>query len=220
MSLKQQIRQKVTLAYLVYLGALPAVATASTLWQYGEWYPDWKFILSFLGGTAAVGVYLAFVYSYQMVPVSVGRTLLLLLDGPLLILLSQSGSVSPYGFAVEAYLVDGTAVWLSILWLALHSPDPTPNQRRASVFIMLVAIGITWLFFLPYLQVELFGNWVQMGWLLFAIIQGVALRSFLLKETDDLRDQDNAPWFIVAMILLWIAALFGGMIAYTAQFVE
>ena len=51
-------------AHLVYLGVLPSLATFSLLYAYGHPAP----LLLFLAGTAAVGVYLAAVYSYTPRP--------------------------------------------------------------------------------------------------------------------------------------------------------
>jgi hypothetical protein len=51
-------------AHLVYLGVLPALATFSLLYAYGHAAP----LLLFLGGTVAVGVYLAATYSYTPRP--------------------------------------------------------------------------------------------------------------------------------------------------------
>src|SRR3982750_3227651 len=70
--------------HLVYLGLLPALATFSLLFSYGHPAP----LALFLGGTAAVSVYLAVTFYYAPRPASPALGLLILLDGPLWVLLS------------------------------------------------------------------------------------------------------------------------------------
>src|SRR4051812_10896443 len=97
--------------HLIYLGLLPALATFALLFRYGHPLP----LALFVGGTVAVSVYLAVTFSYTPQPTSLGFGLLILIDGPLWVLLSllQKG-VNPFGFAVEGFLIDGTAIWISI----------------------------------------------------------------------------------------------------------
>ncbi len=54
-------------AHLIYLGLLPAAATFGLLYKYGHPVP----LLLFIGGTAAVGVYLAVVFYFTPMPRSV-----------------------------------------------------------------------------------------------------------------------------------------------------
>ena len=207
------LRKKVSVVYLIYLGALPAIATFAALRRWGSTIGDGEMLLYFVVGVAAVGVYTAFVMSYQLAPTSIWRTLVLLLDGPILIFLSTSGDLATWDFAIEGYVVDGTVVWLSILLLALVSPDPTPGQRKASVLIMLGAILMTGLFFWPYISAELLGDKVRMGWLLFAIVEGLVMSPLLVSmspETVDSPVAGDFPWFILAMLGLWVLALFVG----------
>ena len=207
------LRKKAGLLYLVYLALLPAIATFAVLWRYGQTYSDATMFLSFLVGTAAVGVYSAFVMSYQYVPKSLWRLLVLLLDGPFLIFVAQKAGTNQFGFAIDGYLVEGMVVWMSILLLASISPDPTPNQRGASVLIMLGAIAMTGWFFIPYIRAELLGDKVRGAWLLFAFVEGVVI-SPLLKSTEpqlaDNFDESDFPWLIILSVMAWVIALFAG----------
>src|SRR5918911_879292 len=135
-------------AHIVYLGLLPALATFSLLYAYGHPAP----LLLFIAGTAAVGVYLAITYSYTPRPRMLVLAVLLLLDGPAWAALSLLlKGARPLAFAVEGFLVDGTATWVSILVLAARSPLPTRGERRASIGIMLAALAASYSLAWPYL---------------------------------------------------------------------
>src|SRR3712207_1504300 len=141
---------------MVYLGLLPVAATFSLLYAYG--HP--VVFLLFLAGTAAVSVYLAATYVYTPRPRNVGVALFVLLDGPAWAALSLLLEYErPLAFAVNGFLVDGTAVWVSILVLALRSDLPTRGQRWASVGIMLVALAATYSHAWPYCRDVLRGGW-------------------------------------------------------------
>ncbi|KAA3661206.1 MAG: hypothetical protein DWQ04_17095 [Chloroflexi bacterium] len=201
--------------YLIYLALLPSLATFATMRTYGWWYGDFKIMIAFLVGIGAVGVFVAAIWSYQPLPNSLLRLLFLLLDGPLFVLLSQGRGVNPWAFAIEGYLVDGTAVWLAIFWLALRSSKPTPGQRKASMAIMLALIMGIWGFFWPYLQAELTG-W-RVAWLMVGAIEGTLIRYVPFKKEAVLRGEQIAPMLIVVFVLLFIAALFGGNVFYELQ---
>ncbi|MEJ2751020.1 MAG: hypothetical protein P8183_24395, partial [Anaerolineae bacterium] len=156
--------------HLIYLGLLPSLATFALLRVYGFAYP---FVL-FIVGTAATAVYLAATYSYTRLPQSLGANLFVLLDGPLFALAGWGGQTgSPWGFAIEGFLVDGTAVWLAILGLSIVSTLPTPGQRAASIGIMVAVLGVTAVVFWPYLRDNLWGHWFRTGALVAGIGEGL-----------------------------------------------
>lgn len=197
--------------HLVYLGLLPALATFGLLYTYGHPAP----LLMFLGGTAAVGVYLAVTFSYTPRPTSLGWALLVLLDGPAWALLSlySKGAARP-DFAVEGLIVDGTAVWLSILVLALSSPRPTRGQRVASVGFMLVALGATASLVWPYFRDALWGQWASLGCLGAGILEAVLLRFKQLKREQVAQDPDDGLLYIVLLVLTWVCAMILGNVLH------
>lgn len=199
--------------YLIYLGLLPALATFAVLWAYG--YP--LVFCLFLVGVAAVGVYLAAVMSYTHIPPSLPWLLLALLDGPLFVLISLRNHFHPLAFAIEGFLIDGSAIWLSILFLAFVSGLPTREQRLASIAIMLVILGLLGSFFWPYWQEFLWGNWYRVFWLAVGILQAIWLNfnRFLRAEVQR-SESDGGILFIVGLLLIWLIALIAGASLHNA----
>lgn len=199
--------------YMFYLGVLPALATFAILWAYS--YP-WLFCL-FLGGVAGVGVYLATVMSYAPIPKSLPWLLLALLDGPLFVLISLRNDFHPLAFAIEGYLIDGTAIWLSILFLAFVSDLPTREQRIASIAIMFVILGLMGSLFWPYWQEYLWGNWYRIFWLAAGVVQATWLNFGRFQRAEVLRQEsDGGILFIVGSLMVWLLALIVGANLYEA----
>jgi hypothetical protein len=201
-------------AHLVYLGLLPALATFSLLYAYG--YPA-PFILLFLAGTVAVGVYLAAGYSYTPRPRTLAAGLFQLLDGPAWVLLSLViKDARPLAFAVEGFLVDGTATWVSLLVLAARSPLPTRNQRVASIAFMLAALAASLSLAWPYLRDSARGPWGGASLFLLGLgaAQGVFTRYKLFERDEVLRGADASVAYIVPLILAWVAALILGNVLH------
>ncbi len=200
-------------AHRSYLGLLPALATFALLRQYGHPAPFWLF----LGGIVAVSVYLAAVAHYTPPPDSIGQGLLVLLDGPLWLLAAQlipERPVLALGFAVETFVLEGSAVWLAILWLALTSPWPTRGQRWASVGLMLVAAGVIGALAWPYLQAT-YGAGLRGFWLLAGILQAVIVRVKALRYGPrSTRDADASILYLAGCIGAWIAALSLGIVLH------
>jgi hypothetical protein len=193
-------------AHLVYLGLLPSFATFALLYTYGHPAP----LLLFLGGTAAVGVYLAVVISYTKTPASAPLSLLFMLDGPAWAAASLSSrELRLPDFAVEGFLVDGTAIWLSILVLALRSDLPTRGQRVASVAFMLVALGATLSLVWPYLRDVLWGEWLSLTLLGLGIAEALVVNYKLLERDDVVRDDDSTAIYIAVLVMVWVGSLVG-----------
>jgi hypothetical protein len=204
---KEKLMRIIGKIYLFYLGMLPALATFATLWAYG--YP-WPFCL-FIGGVAGVGVYLATVMSYAPIPNSLPWLLLALLDGPIFVLISLRNNFHPLAFAIEGYLIDGTAIWLSTLILASISLLPTRGQRIASIAIMLAVLGLTTSFFWPYVQASLLGDWYRIFWLIAGIVQATWLSLSRFLRGEVLREEsDGVTLFIVGFVMLWVIAMIVG----------
>lgn len=199
--------------YLFYLGILPALATFAILRSYG--YP-WLFFL-FVGGVAGVGVYLATVNSYTPIPQSLPWLLLALLDGPFFVLLSMRNNFHPMAFAINGYLIDGTAIWFSILLLAFVSDLPTKGQRVASIVIMLGILGLTTSFFWPYIHEYIWGNWIHVFWLVTGIIQASWLNFGRFQREQVLQPEgDGGILFIVGLLFIWLIAMIAGTFLYEA----
>jgi hypothetical protein len=195
-------------AHLVYLGLLPALATFGVLYTYG--YPDSLFLFLLIGGAAAVGVYVAVLFYYTPLPASPGRGILFLLDGPAWALLSLSSRrVFLLGFAVEAFIVDGTAVCLSILIIVFGKAG-----ARAAAGWMLLALAATLSLVWPYFRDELWGRWASMGWLAAGIVEAVAAHLKQLERDEAARSPNAAAVFIVILILTWAGALILGNVLH------
>lgn len=202
--LRSRITNILGYTHLVYLGLLPALATFSLLFSYGHDAP----LLLFLGGTVAVGVYLAVIITYTPLSPSLGWALLTLLDGPAWVILSlRSTGVTSFGFAIEGFLVDGMAIWISILVLAIRSSKPTHQERMASIGFMLAALGATaWLVW-PYYREALLGQWVSQSFLGLGILEAVIVRYHLLKQDEVVRKEKVTVPYLVILLLLWVVSL-------------
>jgi len=194
--------------HLIYLGLLPSLATLAVLRIYGHPQP----FLLFVCGVAAVSVYLAVIYSYARLPETLPLSLLVLLDGPLFALVSWASGQGAWPlFAVEGFLVDGIAVWLAILGLSLVSPEPTPEQRVATVGIMLAALGITLSLFWPYVRDVLWGQWFQVSWLAGGVAEGIFVWGRLLNAQALARkDEDAAGLYIAILVMVWVGCMIAG----------
>jgi hypothetical protein len=199
--------------HLVYLGLLPVLATFSLLYAYG--FPVW--LLLFVAGTAAVGVYLAVTYSYTPRPRTLAAGLLQTLDGPAWALLSFFlKGAHPLAFAVEGFLVDGTAIWVSALVLAARSPLPTREERRNSIAFMLASLGASLWLAWPYLRDTARGAWGGASLFLLGLgaAQGAFTRYKLLSDERIQRPGEGAGAYIVVFIIAWVAAMILGNVLH------
>ena len=197
-------------AHLIYLAVLPCWATWAVLREYGARSP----FLLFLGGIVLFSVYLAVISSYTPPATSVGVALLTLLDGPLWAASARITGRETLSFAVDAFLIDGLAIWIAIAWLAVATSRPTPEQRSATLVFAAIAVVTAGSLFWPYLRDTLWGNWLGMGWLLLGIGEAIAAHHYLLAKDHVLRDADDTAWFIIVFLALWLVAMIAGMAVY------
>lgn len=200
-------------AHLVYLGALPSLATFSLLYAYGHAAP----FLIFLGGTAAVGVYLAATYSYTPPPRTLAAGLLQLLDGPAWALISLAvKDARPLAFAVNGFLVDGTATWVSLLLLSARSPLPTRDQRRAAIAFMLASLAASLWLAWPYLRDAAQGRWGGASLFLLGLgaLQGTFTRYRLFSRDQVLRPAEASTAYLVPLIIAWVASMILGNVLH------
>lgn len=206
--LKSRLALLVGSAHLIYLGLLPALATFAVLYEYG--YPGWLFIFLLVGGTAAVGVYVAVLFYYTPPPASLGWALFVLLDGPACALLSfYTKRVFPLGFAVEAFVVDGTAVCLSILIVAYRAAG-----GRAAVGWMLLALATIVSLVRPYFRDHLWGHWASLALLSGGILEAMLARSKQLERDEAARDTEGVAFYIVVLLLAWVGAMISGNVLH------
>lgn len=198
--------------HLVYLGLLPSLTTFGLLYKYG--YPVPLFL--FLGGAVAVGVYLAVVFYYTPMPRSLTDGLLILLDGPAWVVLSLlTKKAVPLGYVVEGFIVEGTAIWLSILILAAKFP----RQRLAAIGYMLLAFAVSVSLVYPYFRDNLQDQWLSVGLLGMGIVETFLARFRQLKRDEEgrdttLRDPDKNAGFLVVLILIWVAAMIASNVLF------
>lgn len=198
--------------HLIYLGLLPAAATFGLLNKYGHPVP----LLLFIGGTAAVGVYLAVVFYFSPMPRSVVWGLVVLLDGPLWVVLSiLSKRGLPLDYIVEGYVVEGTAIWLSILFLSLYDI----RERLAAAGFMLLALIVTGSLVYPYFRDQLRGEWLSLGLLTIGIAEALAIRYRQVKRdverpTTSRPDTGRNAVYIGIFIVIWAAAMIAGNVLH------
>ncbi|GIV95724.1 MAG: hypothetical protein KatS3mg057_0381 [Herpetosiphonaceae bacterium] len=197
--------------HLIYLGLLPSLATFGVLRTYGHPIP----FLFFLGGVAAVGVYLAVTISYTRLPRSLGIALFTALDGPVLSYISlPQQAAPPFAFSIQGFLIDGVAIWLSIAVLALWSGMPTPEQRVASLVLAVVAVAVLGSAFWPYLRQYVGGNPASVRWLVIGILESFIAYHRLLKADEVVNDSNRSTIYIVALIMIWIFAMGAGTVLH------
>lgn len=210
--LLSKLRAAIHTIHVIYLGLLPALATFVLLRRYGYPFP----LVLLLGGTVAAAVHIAVVFYYTPPPRSIFAGLFVLLDGPIWVALSMLSKHSiPSGSVVEGFIVEGMAIWLSILILAAKFP----HRRLAAIGYMLVALVITASLVYPYFRDELHGHAMSLGLLGFGIVESFAARFAQLKRDEqgfDHRriDRNKNAVFLIVMILLWVAAMIAGNVLY------
>jgi hypothetical protein len=205
-----RLHRAVERLHLVYLGLLPALATFSVLVIYGHPAPS----LLFIGGIVAVSVYLAVVISYTRPVRSLGLALLILLDGPLWAALSHASNRAPLSFAIDAFLVDGIAIWFAIVWLAVSTSRPTKEQRAATVGFALVALSTVLLTFWPYIREHVWGEGMRPFWLAAGIVEAVIVRHYLLEVDEVVRGEMTSAAYILVLLFVWIVAMSAGNIIH------
>ena len=196
--------------HLIYLALLPAWATGVTLAIYGHRSP----FLVFLGGIVVVSVYLAVIVHYTRPATSLGVALLTLLDGPLWAIAAQFTGGAAVSFAVDAFLVDGIAIWIAIAWLAVTTSRPTREQRTATLAFAAIAVGTVCSLFWPYLRDVLWGQWLGIGLLLVGIGEAVVAHHYLLFKDEVVRDERFTLPYLIIFIAVWVAAMIVGMVIY------
>lgn len=209
-SVPLSLKQRLGFLYLVYLGILPAWATFAVAYTYGVPYP----LLIFMVGVAAVGLYLTVTFSYAPLPTSWLGVAFVALDGPLILWLSNFGEADWLGHGVESFVVDGTAVWLAILFVTFTSSLPTDEQRLASAGIMITCVSVFIFFFWPYLSQMPAQRW---WWLLAGLAENVLVSFRLLSSNEPVRDAmdgDRYLKYFLPLFFLWLIALFAGNVLW------
>src|SRR4051812_12675203 len=177
-----RLRLAIGYIHLVYLGLLPSLATFTLLYKYGYPIP----LLLFLGGAVAVSVYIAVILFYTPMPGSVGWGLWILLDGPILVVLSLLTKKSfAIDYVVEGFIVEGTAIWLSILILAARFP----RQRLAAIGYMLLSLTVSLSLVYPYFQNTIHDQWASFSLLAIGIVESFGVRFKQLRRDEKGRDK-------------------------------
>ncbi|MBN2394486.1 MAG: hypothetical protein JXR84_27380 [Anaerolineae bacterium] len=197
-------------AHLIYLALLPAWATGVTLATYGHRSP----FLIFLGGIVVVAVYLAVIVHYSRPATSLGVALLALIDGPLWAAGAQLSGRGAASFAVDAFLVDGVAIWIAIAWLAVTTSRPTREQLVATLAFAVIAVGTVCSLFWPYLRQNLWGQWLSIGLLLMGIGEAIVAYHYLLEKDEVVRDERFTMPYLIVFIAVWVASMIIGMVVY------
>ena len=115
------------------------------------------------------------------------------------------------GMTDGTILVEGTAVCLSTLVLALRSDRPTRGQRVASVAFMLVALAATASLVWPYVRDELWGEWLSLTWLCLGVVEALFVNYKVLERDEVVRDGDAASVYIAVLVMAWVGSLLGNV---------
>jgi hypothetical protein len=205
-----RLRRVIEALHLGYLGLLPALATFGALLAYGHPSP----FLLFIGGIVVVSVYLAVVASYTQHPSALGALLFVLLDGPFWVLASWAAGGTLFTATVDAFLVDGVAIWLAIVWLALTTDRPAPEQRAATLGFALAALATVVWHFWPHVRETVLGHGLRPVWLSLGMLEALVARHFLLGRDRVMRGVDASIRYIILFLSVWIAAMFAGNVIY------
>lgn len=205
--LKERLHKTIDTAHLIYLGLIPSAATFFSLLKYGTGYP----FLVFIGGIVLVSVYLAVVASYTKESKSLWVSLWVFVDGPVFALLSNYKSLSFSSVFIDSFMIDGTSIWLAIMWLAVSTDRPTKAQRNGTLILGIIALATVIIGFYGYLNEQIFGSLFRSAGLLAGIIETVVVYHFILKMDIVYRDSTAASKYIIAFILIWLAAMIGGI---------
>lgn len=200
-------------ANLVYLGLLPAAATFWVVFRHGSpgllGLGENARALIGLAGFVAVAVEAAVLVTYTRLPSSLWGALLILFDGPVIALLSASSAQGLADVAVQAFLIDGTAVWLAIGALALAAEGLDARARLFSLGLMVVVLAPLAALFRPYLAQDLPHTGRAILPLLGGVIWGTVVNYRVLDADRVARDGGSGP--VGACILV---SSLGWLVAY------
>ncbi len=196
--------------HLLYLGALPSFATFGV--TYGHGFPRLPMAgADSLGVIAVAGFFiicalLAVLISQTRLPSSVWQAVLVLVDGPLVALLSMRSDPSVFDYATCAFVVDG--VGISIAFAALASTTPTLRGLKRVPYIV-VTLGILacfMLLFWPSVSHDL----VTIASLGGGIVWTAIVDYRLLPGKAVPRSSRVTTAYIFGFLFLWLAAYITG----------
>lgn len=208
-NLRAHWRRIVGRFYLAYLLILPLGATAAGAALYrGEGPGTAALFAVFIGGILVVSVYTAAMTTYVGMPRSMVGSLLVLIDGPVVLgiaLVFPDGAGVWHALAAD-FLIEALPLFLALGAESLRSALPTRVQRIGSLFIALAATAAVGVVLgVPVYQRAASGpvwGWVS---LLYALISGCVINWRLLRHDRVLRDPFVSGKAIVIVSLLWIA---------------
>jgi hypothetical protein len=197
-------------ANLIYLGALPALATLAVVARHGS--PELRALgettrlLIGVAGFAAVAVQLAVLVTYTRFPASPLTALLVLVDGPVVALASCRSLSSVVDLAIRAFLTDGTAVWLAIGALSLTTPKLEASERKVPVLLMLGMLACIAGLFSPYLAHDLPWTLASVGPLVVGIAWATVVNYRVLASDEVVREGGSGPAmaYLLGFALAWL----------------
>jgi len=151
---------------VMYLGVLPAVATWGVFRLYGL---PFAAPMVLFGGLIAVVVYLGIVLNVAPAPASPWTALWILLDGPFFALLAGPRSFA--GFAIQAFFVDGLALWIGVaaLWFGIARSDGAESLFGCTTWLIVAGLAGMFAPFWPYLHHDVLGHWTSLVVLLVGV---------------------------------------------------
>jgi hypothetical protein len=150
-------------------------------------------------------------FSYTRVSKKLGVAAFALLDGPVLSLASMPRPTLAFSSAIQAFLIDGLAIWVALCALSMTSDLPSPGQRKGSVFFAVVSILAVLSLFWPYLRDTYTGEWLRLGLLLFGLGEAIYVNYKLLEQDTVVRASEG---YIIGFLFLWLIALGAGNVTF------
>lgn len=211
--MKEEVPKKVhkfdafEIIYLIYLALLPAAGTVFLFERII--LPEWSRFFVFIGGVAAVGLYLAAIVSFTVIPKSWWKQLIFLLDGPLIALgLAYYLNGNIIDILMNMFFIDVGGTVLGI-FITVIRKAPTKEDRIKGM----IAAGIPFLIMLSALllyslkSTEL--SMLQLSILLVGLIHTGFLQSRIFQEQNVVRE---CMQIIILGITLWVAAYIFGCV--------
>lgn len=193
--------------YLIYLALLPAAGTVFLLEKII--LPEWSRFFVFIGGVAAVGLYLATIVSFSIIPASWWKRLIFMLDGPFIAVgLAYYLSGNIIDILMNMFFIDVGGAVLGIFITVIRKAPSKEDCIKG-----MIASGIPFLMMLTALLLYSFKSSefsiLQLGILLAGLLQTGFMQSRLFQQQNVVREFMQ---IIILGIVVWVAAYIFGCV--------
>lgn len=198
--------------YLIYLAMLPAAGTIFLLHRIHV--PEWSRFFVFILGVAALGLYLATIVSYTIIPSSLWKRILFFLDGPFIavgLALYLNGSITDILMNIFFIDVGGSVlgVFLTVIKAAPSKEDRIKGIIATGFPSMLILVSL----FLYSIKDPEFSI-LQLIILILGLIHTGFIQSCIYKKDKVIRE---CPQIIILGIAFWLASYIFGCVFWDIQ---